>query len=235
MHNSVSEVDKERIRGFLKFATQQATTLEMQPVHDRVDLFSRLLNAQLSIQDFQREVRVLRETFEAGLQFKYFYLYPLKMAERVNGVEHRWSATLATFPDFREDITAAVDCYALKHNSASVFYLMKIMEKAVQKFGKKLGVNLARAVKGKKLQELSWGQILDALNPQLSKLSQKTLTQKRKFERYSAIQAHQFNVKEAWRNPSMHPRATGYNSLETEDILNHVQAFLNGLSGLFAH
>ena len=44
----------------------------------------------------------------------------------------------------------------------------------------------------------------------------------------AAIQAHLYNVKVAWRNEVMHPKAT-YTELEARDILNHVRAFLTEL------
>ena len=47
--------------------------MELQPVHDRIEIFERKLKfQQLSLPDLLAEVRALRETFEAGLRFKIF-------------------------------------------------------------------------------------------------------------------------------------------------------------------
>jgi hypothetical protein len=117
------------------------------------------------------------------------------------------------FPNTITDMFEAGNCYALGRNTACVFHLMRLMEAAAQSFGVKLGVTLAG--------ELVWQKILDRLNPIIKGMDHKhPLT-----VQYAAIQAHLYNVKVAWRNEVMHPKAT-YDELEALDIFNHVRAFL---------
>ena len=109
---------------------------------------------------------------------------------------------------------------------------MRVMEVAVQAFGKKLGVNLVKITPGKRVSELTWGQILDEINPKLKALPQNTIKRKRLHEKYSSVQSYLYGVKDAWRNPTMHPRLEGYNELQAKDIMNHVRSFLTEFSPL---
>jgi hypothetical protein len=112
-----------------------------------------------------------------------------------------------------------------------VFHLMRVMEVGVQRFGKKLGVSLTK-LSANRLTELTWHQILDALNPKLKALPQATKAGKAKYEKLAAIQSYLYGVKDAWRNPTMHPRKTGYGDLETVNLVGHVRAFMNELASV---
>ena len=59
------------------------------------------------------------------------------------------AAVEAKFPEMSEDISEAGKCLALNRATASVFHLMRIMEIAVQRFGDKIGVALAKTRIGK--------------------------------------------------------------------------------------
>lgn len=85
----------------------------------------------------------------------------------------------------------ASKCLALGRYTACVFHLMHVMEVAVQVFGKKLRVDIVKsAPAGKRVRELSWDQILNALNPKLRALPQNTEKQKRRHEKFSAAQSY---------------------------------------------
>jgi hypothetical protein len=99
---------------------------------------------------------------------------------------------------------------------------------------KRLGVNIVKRNSGRNISELTWQNILDEINPRIKALPRKTLVQKRKFEKFSAAQSYLYAVKDAWRNPIMHPRASGYNDTQTNDILNQVRAFMHELAGIIA-
>jgi hypothetical protein len=110
---------------------------------------------------------------------------------------------------------------------------MRVMEAAVQVFGKKLGATLVKsAAPGKRVSELTWDQILNELNPKLRGLPQNTLHRKRRHEKLAAAQSYLYGVKDAWRNPTMHPRLEGYNELQTKNIMNHVRSFLTEFAPL---
>jgi hypothetical protein len=162
-----------------------------------------------------------------------FYHYPSQKFAVVKSFDQDWGEILHRFQTASDDARSAVDCWALGQHTACVFHLMRVMEIGTQAFGKKLGVALVRlGAPGQRVCELSWGQILDAINPKLRVMAQRTAQQKRRHEKYKAVQSYLYGVKDAWRNPTMHPRAQGYNELQSRDILNHVRSFMSGLAAL---
>ncbi len=173
-------------------------------------------------------MRTLREAIQHDLSYRYFYYYPHDKARLILQVTVDWADTMKALP-VKTEIEAAVDCYAIGHNLGCVFYLMRVMEIGVQKFGKLLKVKLTKKTKDR-IMDLTWHEILNGLNPKLGAMPRKTVTAKERHERYSAIQSYLYGVKDAWRNPTMHPRRSGYSDLETLNLINHVRSFMNELA-----
>ena len=95
---------------------------------------------------------------------------------------------------------------------------MRVMEAGVQRLGKKLGISLAN--------EKNWQNILDEVNKAVKALPSKTTRQKNICAIYSEAAAYLFNVKQAWRNPTMHPKKT-YTEEQAGGIINSVKTFMN--------
>jgi hypothetical protein len=125
------------------------------------------------------------------------------------------------FPEMVFDIQEAGKCLALNRYTASVFHLMRVMEMAVQRFGKRLRVKLVR--------EKVWQNILDEVNKAIKNMKARTPGQKARQTAYAGAAAHLFSVKVAWRNPVMHPKAQ-YDGEEAEEIFKHVKAFTRQLA-----
>jgi hypothetical protein len=121
------------------------------------------------------------------------------------------------------DMQEASKCLALDRPTACVFHLMRVMEYAVQRFGKKLGVKLT--------DTKTWQKILNELNAPIKQMPEQSTREKKRKEDYAALHAHLFNVKLAWRNPVMHPKAT-YTPAEARDVFNHVDTFMRHLAML---
>jgi hypothetical protein len=121
-------------------------------------------------------------------------------------------------PSVAEDISEAGKCLGLLRPTAAVFHLMRVMEVGVQKFGDKLGVTLP--------DEKIWQIILDQVNSEIKKLGKDQPAKK-----YASVSAHLYNVKLAWRNEAMHPKAT-YTPEEAEGIFVAVRNFMTDLVGV---
>ena len=148
-----------------------------------------------------RKIRYLYDFYPEAKAFFSFVLLQIGQARssipRAQSRYRSWSRLLRTRP-------SALPC---------VFYMMRVMEVGVQRLGKKLGVSLT-AKTATKLSDLSWHQILDALNPKLKALPQKTVAQKDKYEKYAAIKkAIYMQSKMRGENPTMHPRKLGYRDI----------------------
>jgi len=127
------------------------------------------------------------------------------------------------FPALVEDIDESAKCLGLGRYTASVFHLMRVMERGVQTFGQKLGITAVNILG----QEKNWQNILDEINKSVKSLPQiDSLT-----KRYANISSNLYNVKLAWRNEVMHPKAT-YTPDEAEAIFLAVRGFMRELASV---
>ena len=124
-----------------------------------------------------------------------FYAKPQLFGEAVN----------KRFPACQYDIEESGNCYAAGRGTACAFHLMRVMELAVREFGTALGVALAN--------EKSWQNILDEINRAIKGLPAKDP----RTVAASRAAGHLYNVKVAWRNPTMHPKIT-YTVEELEEL-----------------
>jgi hypothetical protein len=230
---AIEGMHKDRIRQNMQYVLKKADEYGLETVHDRVErIFAATTPDEIiGWTEVSRQMLALIEAFEDDTKFLYLYAYPKAKGKLVVQVGNDWAAAIEAFPAVKDDISHGVDLYALGHNMACVFHLMRVAEVGVQRLGKKLGVSLTK-VTATKLTDLTWHQILDALNPKLKALPQTTPAKKAKYEKYSAIQSYLYGVKDAWRNPTMHPRKAGYSDLETLDIINHTRSFMNELASV---
>jgi hypothetical protein len=130
---------------------------------------------------------------------------------------------LNKFPALREDAEEAAKCYALGRSTASVFHLMRVMERCLQKMASDLGVP------DKITCEKEWQVIINQVR---GKVKDKWPNEKDPTRiKHTALIGHLETVKIAWRNPTMHPKAT-YTEREAEKIIGAVQAFVEDFSTL---
>jgi hypothetical protein len=179
-------------------------------------------------------LKEFRSKLERELNDRFFLYLTEEEATLLQSTEPLGKEVASAFPaTVNAELCEASRCLALGRYAACVFHLMHVMEVAVQVFVKKLGVDIVKsAPAGKRVSELSWDQILGALNPKLRALPQNTEKRKRRHEKFSAAQSYLYGVKDAWRNPTMHPRLEGYNELQAKDIMNHVRSFLTEFAPL---
>lgn len=135
----------------------------------------------------------------------------------ISSDQHFGSDVLEKFPDVSTDIDESSKCYALGRYTACVFHLMRVMEHCVQQFGEKIGVQSS--------DEKNWQVILDQINKKLKGLDHNDQLTKK----YAEISADLYSVKLAWRNETMHPKAT-YTKEEADKILRSVRDFTQDLS-----
>jgi hypothetical protein len=126
-------------------------------------------------------------------------------------------AVSTKFPECQFDIEESGSCFAAGRGTACAFHLMRIMEIAVQRLGATLGIALT--------QEKNWQNILDEINKAIKVLPPKDT----RTIALSQAAGHLYNVKVAWRNPTMHPKIT-YTLEEAADLIAAVKGFMNHLA-----
>ncbi len=119
------------------------------------------------------------------------------------------------------DAEEAAKCIALGRYTAAVFHLMRVMERGVQRLGKKLQVTIP-------VEESDWGKISNHIAGALKQLPNSTPQEKRIHARFAKAAVYLDNVREAWRNPTMHPKET-YTEEEAENAFRFVKQYMEYL------
>jgi len=158
--------------------------------------------------------RGLHERIQDEMNERLFLYVPAEDAQLYKTSEAcLQKSVLDKWPHLIEDGSESIKCFALSRYTACVFHLMRVMEFGVQKFGDKLNVKLT--------EELVWQKILDLADKAIKALDQKAEETKQ----LASVSANLYNVKLAWRNEVMHPKAT-YTKEEARRVLDSVQAFM---------
>jgi hypothetical protein len=97
---------------------------------------------------------------------------------------------------------------------------MRIMEHGVQRFADKLAVPFD--------PRATWGVILNGIDQAINRMPTANPAEREKQHAYQGLRASLHAVKEAWRNPTMHPRAI-YDEQEAREIFDHVKTFMRRL------
>jgi len=216
----ISYIDNVQIPAYLEDIVTTCNSVRLQ-MSERMarQIAVSLSESPYSYNNLRDGLMALLTAIHNELSDSFFVLvdYPALFAD-----DHPFGPSVPLkFPDTALDISDAADCLCLGRYTASVFHLMRIMELSVRFLGTKLGVILA--------DEKNWQNILDETNKAIKSLPAKTPAEKAEQSLYGQVAAHLFNVKIAWRNPTMHPKAS-YNQLEAEDIFNHVNVFIRYLA-----
>jgi len=223
----VNNVDLETMRGSLQYGTTLANKLELQAAHDRIEIFTGKLRYKMTLHDFVAEVRALREAFETGINYKYFYLYPAQKAQKVLRLQADWEAALKAFPEIGEDAPCAVDCYALGHNTAAVFHAMRVLEHGLREMA--TAVNLVFDVQ-------QWQTIIEQIEAEIREIGNKwpkTAAKSDWMKFYSEAAKEFFYFKDGWRNYVSHGGAP-YDEHQALGVLEHVRSFMNHLATRFS-
>ena len=160
-------------------------------------------------------------SFSDEMQARHLMVMPLEVCQFYSDAPAFGEAIAAKFPKQSEDIDEAAKCLAMGRNTACVFHLMRVMESAIQRLGKKLKVKADT-------KSANWyiiGQdVANAVNAMPGKSPRDAV----KKQKYGNASANLNSVRIAWRNDVMHPKAT-YTFEEAERIFSHVGGFLNSL------
>jgi len=126
------------------------------------------------------------------------------------------------FAKVAADIAEAGTCLALERPTACVFHLMRVVEYAVQRLGKKMHVAIDVDKEG-------WYQITLHVNKAVEALPTATPRQRRVKQAYGAAAAHLNSVRIATRNDVMHPKAT-YTDEEAQTLFDATKALMQQMA-----
>jgi hypothetical protein len=175
----------------------------------------------------------LYETLEDDSKEHYFYHYPTQKAALLNSARPDWAATLTAFPRAEKDILAAVDCYALGHDHASIYHCMMVLERGLPSLARRIRVTFEKA-------RPTWGDMIRDIRNAIDtrrtalhspprgapRLSPQATKRERDLLDAAGEAATEFKFFEhTWRNHIAHGRAS-YDATDAKKALDHVQLFM---------
>lgn len=182
----------------------QALDLELKPISEI---------------EFSVRVSEIKESFAYEMETHLFFYVPSERAKYYketlglfgNNVKDR-------FPSLISEIQNAGECFACAQYTATVFHLMRVMEKALQAVSLSLRVSLDT--------NKNWGDLLTAINPHVLKHDpQAERIYKSHQVFFDDVRVTLAAVKDAWRNATMHIDRR-YDESESEDVLRTVKTFM---------
>lgn len=133
-----------------------------------------------------------------------------------------WDNVRDKYPSAIVDVEEAGKCLALGRGTACVFHLMRVLELGLQSLGKDLGLTKI---------DSNWQTIINEVNKAIGSLPFSTPAEKEYRAQRAEAAAHLQNIKDAWRNDVMHPRAT-YTEEQASEIWFHTRVFMVKLAEL---
>jgi len=206
----------EKVEGTCRLLSLTFTLAELPRLREAI-------KSATSYGDLQTPINIFRLRMHDELKARLF-LYVPPIEAGFYGVKQPFGAEVeAKFTDAISDMEEAGNCIALGRSTAAVFHLMRILERGVQSFGLALSVLDP--------SEKNWQNILDEVNKKIKALPDATVNEKSIRASYAEAAANLFNVKLAWRNPVMHPKAS-YTPEESADIYDKTRSFMKHLAGI---
>jgi hypothetical protein len=214
---------QEMIKTRHEFIVHMCNPLLLEKTDARLTRISIMLNRQYTYDEVAREYQTLYEAIEDDIRTERFYHYNRDKALLVLKIQGDWAPTLAAFKSAKKDVEEAVDCYALEHETACVFYLMRILEHGLRELA--AAVNMTFDIQ-------QWQTIIESIESQIRDFGNNWKASPTKTEWmnfYSEAARHFFFLKDAWRNHVSHNRVT-YDATSAKGAIEHIRDFMNHLS-----
>ena len=223
----VPKTEIDRVSGTFGFATQVAELLELPAVRDRVTEFRKKARYAMTLDVLVAELRVLRETIDSGLDYKYFYRYGQDKALVLLGFDPSWERAVLSFPSIKEDAKAGVDCWALGHDTAAVFHFMRVSEIGLRALARERRIKIQK----RPLEWANWQDILNQLRQKIEEIAKRRPgpAKDAALEFYRGALGEFEAFKDTYRNNVMHVRRS-YDEHEAQSVMNHVREFMTRLA-----
>jgi len=217
---------RNTLKNVFDIAEGFCSDIELSSAIDYINYVRSCIDKATQFREFQEFYQTLRGLIVNQLEQKAFFFAPDAAAKYFLDESPFGAKIKDKYPKLTEDISEASRCMGLGRFTATVFHLMRVMEKIVQRFAKRLGltVNL----------EQPWGAILAPIDREIEAMpggTSASAQQKAWKGACSEVAVFLRHVKNAWRNDTMHPKRT-YTEEEATRVFETVKAFVQSFAKL---
>ena len=177
-----------------------------------------------------KEMSGIRETIVNEMKEHVYLVIPKESQKLYRQQEQFGPKVLRRFRRVVKDLDAACRCLALEEGTASVFHLMRVLEVAVQQFGKKVSLYSVTPLTFD-FEKDTWGSILRDLDSVIKGMPETNRKEKHRKEAFHAIYVSLDHLKRAFRNKTAHPRKLAFTIKEAKRIFSAGHGFLEAFVG----
>ncbi|WLB56894.1 hypothetical protein [Bradyrhizobium japonicum] len=225
----LSKIDTDNGQQIIAAVGKIAAKLKLETAGHRLDHFEMALRYSITETDYKNEIKVLRDALKHDLSRTHFYHYPQAKLEVLMKFYKQWNPIGKAFPAALSEALVATDCYALGHDTACIFHIMRAAEHGLRALAKERRIKLA---KNKPVEWGMWQEIISELNKEAAKIGLKATAGTAKdnaLSFYSGALSDLNAFKDEYRNQVMHARKN-YDEHQALRALVKVHAFMERLT-----
>jgi hypothetical protein len=202
----------------------------------------------ITFPELERLLETLSERIDHELEDFIFGFIPKEKAYYLQNKKLFGEDVYDKFPDAREEIEEAANCFANDLNTACVFHLMRAAEIAVKEMYRQMtgrknlvyGKDKSGKVLSKPIELCDWKTLIIGLRLALDSLEKgksRSLAKNKKYSFYSEAIGIFQSIKDGWRNTISHGHEINHDKNrklfqngETEDIIRDTERFMQRIA-----
>jgi hypothetical protein len=179
-------------------------------------------NKDYTYGDLLNDLDTLSYNFSNELSERVFFRVENKKLEYFQKKDLFGEKVAVAFPSCISEIESAGNCYALEENEASVFHLMRVLERGLGALAVKFAVDF---------KHTNWDNVIGQIESKIKKMDSSLGLDWKEQQRFCSQAATQFRfLKDAWRNHVMHVSNVPYDAGRAFSILVHVGEVMQALA-----
>ena len=192
---------------------------------------SSISQNKMTAREYLHELSEIIRAIEDEAARESLFLYEPDDALRLKGVGREWRHIFIHFPSVQNDIVAAIDCFALGHHTACIFYLMRCAEIGLRSLARERGVVLK---KDKPVDYANWQEVITEIQKKIKVIGETMRAGPGKdhaLEFYNNAVLRLNYLKDVYRNQTMHVRYE-FGPKQARDALEQTFQLMDGFGDL---
>lgn len=227
----IPEAERKEIESFIEELYKFLSTLYLGGSIRTIHHLKKLYGREYSYNELIKLLERLPNDIEDDTKPQFFFHYQEDMALLLLNREKKWDAVLKAFESVKPEIEAGIDCYAIGHNTACIFHMMRIAEFGLRAIAKERGVKSV----GKKttpIEWATWGQVISEIEKTITEIRNTKpagLKKDTALAFYTTIVSDLRALLHNYRDKTMHFREF-YDSGEAESAIFRVHSLMATLA-----
>jgi hypothetical protein len=140
------------------------------------------------------------------LRAECFFHYLREDARMIMSLPKDWAAITNSFPSIENEIRAGVDCFAIGHNTACIFHMMRVAEHGLRMVARERGIKTIK--RATPIEWSTWREVFQAIEGKLKGVRGAPAGPKREtaLKFYESALSDQHALQTHYRDPTMHFR-----------------------------